>query len=236
MQLLWRAGAVRKRRVLSKAAKDASLHTEIAKRCRAVGGEFILGHVVAHCRPRRTIGNNGEVVRALHQGEFRRRFEHATAGSNRRGAHEFQLRRGLANSVVKKEADAFLYANAPGPDSAIAKDLGDAPIWTLVLLPSANVSAELDQLARAFFLELRTDPREFAALRNDDREHAFAGAPAHAGEIEHAGARLDIHCLDLLLAHQPLRFGDARAPFVVSDRDDAVSNFFQPLDRLGNFR
>src|SRR5207253_2921510 len=99
--------------------------------------------------------------------------------------------------------------------------------------PGAHVFAELDQLARAFFFELRTDPGEFAALRNHQSEHSLAGAPAHAGEVEHTRARLEIDGVDLLLAHQTLRFGDARLALVVGDWNDVGSHARQALNRIG---
>ena len=122
----------------------------------------------------------------MQQRDFGRRFEHATPGGDWRGADKFELRRFQTNAVVKEEADALLDPDAACANPAIAKDLDDATIRALVFFPRANVSAELDQFTRAFFFELRAHPREFASLWNDQRKHAFASAPAHACEIEHA--------------------------------------------------
>src|SRR5260370_29058513 len=108
---LRRAAAVRKRGVLAKAAKDLALHAEIAKRGRTIAGEFLLRHAFAHGGPGRAIGNDGEVVRLLHQRDLSRRFVHATAGGYRSRADKLQLRGSLADAVVKKKAHALFDAD-----------------------------------------------------------------------------------------------------------------------------
>src|SRR5713226_9716003 len=137
-----------------------------------------------------------------------------------------------ANPDVDKKAHTLFDADAPCANAAIADDLRDTTIRTLVFFPGADVSAEFDQLTRALFFELGTNPGEFAALRDDEGEHALALAPAHAGEVIHAGSRLDIDGVDLLLSHQALRFRDPGSAFVVGDRHYAGSHAAQILDHV----
>src|SRR5229473_607905 len=212
------AAAVRKRGVLAKAAKDLALHPKITKRRGAVAGEFLLRHALAHRRPGRAIRDDREVVCFLHQSDLSLRFEHATTGGDRSRADKLEPGRCLANAIVEKKAHPLLDTDPPRTNAAIADDLRDAKIRALVFFPGANVGADLDQFARAFFFELGTNPGEFTALRDDQRKHALTLAPTHAGEVVHAGPRLDVDGVDFLLGHQALRFRDPRFAFVVGDR------------------
>src|SRR5205807_4983057 len=107
-------------------------------------------------------------------------------------------------------------------------------IRTLVFFPGAHIFAESDQFTRAFLFELGTDPGQLAVLWNHDCEHALAGAPAHAGEVEHGRTRLDVDGSNLLLSHQALRFCDTRLALVVADWHDIRSHAPQVFDDGGN--
>src|ERR1041385_2322449 len=108
---------------------------------------------------------------------------------------------GFADAIEKKKPDALFHADSASAYSAIVKNLSYPLIGTLVFFPGTNVRAEFDQLTRAFFFKFRTHPGNLATRRNHESEHAFAGAPLHASEIEHAGARLEINRLNAILAH-----------------------------------
>ena len=177
---------MRERGVFAKTAKDSALYTEISERGRTVIREFALRHSVPHRGPGGPISNQRKVVGLLHQRDFRPRLVHPATSGHRRGADKSQSRCCLTNAVKEKEADPLFDSNAAGDYASIAKDLGHATVRALVLFPRANVLAKFDQLAGALFFKFGTNPGEFAALRNYQRQHALAGAPAHAGVVEHA--------------------------------------------------
>src|SRR6266542_1388810 len=235
LQSLRRAAAMRKRGVPPKTAKDSALNTEVAKCRYTVGGKLALWHAVAHRGPGSAISDQGDVVRALHQGDLRGRLEHSTTGSDWRGTDKLELRHLAANAIEEKEAHAFFHADAARANPAIADDLRDAEIRTLILFPGAHVFTEFDQLARPFLFKLGTDPGELTSLWNDKREHALARAPAHAGEIEHAGAWLNVDRVDLLFGHQALRFRDTRLSLVITNGHRARSHATQTLNQIGHF-
>src|SRR5205807_10003504 len=120
--------AMRKRCVLAEAAKYSAFDAKVMQCRGTIGGEFLLRHSIAHRGPGGAIRNQQDVIRSLQQGNLRRRFEHATAGGNRRGANEFQSRRRLPNSVVEKEAHALFNSDSATANSTIAKDFSDASI------------------------------------------------------------------------------------------------------------
>ena len=63
---------MRECRVLAKTAKDPALHTEGAKRAGTTTGKLILGHILTRAINRCFVGDNGNVVRTLHQRDLRR--------------------------------------------------------------------------------------------------------------------------------------------------------------------
>src|SRR5207237_7361837 len=155
-------------------------------------------------------------------------------GSDGSGADKFQLRRFASNAVIKKEPHALFNPDASSANASIANDLRDAQVRTLVLLPGTDVFAELDQLARTFFFKLGTHPGQLAALRDYHSEHAFACAPTHAGEIEHARAGLEVNRVDFLLDHQAPGFCDSSLTFVIADRHNPVCHAAQTLNQIGH--
>src|SRR5882672_8667272 len=112
-----------KRRVLAKAAKDSALDAEIAKRRGAVSRKLALRHTVAHRGPGGAIGNNRNVVGALHQSNLSRRFEHATTGGDGSGADKFELGSFLTNAVVQEKAHALFYPDAAGSNASVPNNL-----------------------------------------------------------------------------------------------------------------
>src|SRR2546423_9219155 len=64
------------------------------------------------------------------------------------------------------------------------------------------------------------------------RKHSLARAPAHAGEIQHATARLDVDRVDAILAHQLLRLLDPRFAFFERDGNDVGRHGSQTSNRL----
>src|SRR5262245_53768193 len=103
---------MRERSVFPETAKNPTLNAEVAKRRRAIICEFILRHSVAHCGPGRAISHDRKIIRLLHERELRRRFVHATAGGNRRGANKLEPRRRLPDPVKKKEAYTLFDSDA----------------------------------------------------------------------------------------------------------------------------
>src|SRR5260370_35974367 len=146
-----------KRRVLAKAAKDSALDPEIPKRPGAVSRKLALRHAIPHRGPCGTIGNNRDVVGALHQSNLSRRFEHATTGSYGGGADKLELGSFLANAVVQEKAHPLFYPDAAGSNASVTNNLRESTIRTLDFFPAADGFAELDQFARPFFLELVTN-------------------------------------------------------------------------------
>ena len=112
---------MRKRGVLAKADEDSALHAEIAKCRRAVTGKFLLRHAFASGGPRRAVRDDREVVGLLHQREFRRRLVHSTARRNWCRADVLDLRRSLANTIVKEKPHALFYADSPRSHAASVK-------------------------------------------------------------------------------------------------------------------
>jgi len=103
-------------------------------------------------------------------------------------------------------------------DAAVAKDLRDDFVRTLVFLPNAHVVGELDQLARALLLEGGCDPGELAPGGNHHSECALAVPPPHSGEVEHARAAFEENGIDGIFGHEPACLFDAGTPLVVGDR------------------
>src|SRR5260370_12367954 len=120
-----------KRRVVAKAAKDSALHPEIPKRLGAVSRKLALRHAIPHLGPCGTIGNNRDVVGALHQSNLSRRFEHATTGSYGGGADKLELGSFLANAVVQEKAHPLFYPHAPGSNASASTTLPDSTIRRL---------------------------------------------------------------------------------------------------------
>jgi hypothetical protein len=104
-----------------------------------------------------------------------------------------------------------------------------------VFFPGSDVGANLDQFAGPLFFKLGTDLGKFTALRDNDREHSLAAAPTHAGEVIHAGARLEIDCVDLVLLHQVLSFRNAGFAFIERDGHDAVRHLLELAKSLRSF-
>src|SRR4051812_35331610 len=98
---MWKCG------VLAEAAKNSALNPESAKRRRTVAGKLVLRHAFARAVDGGPISGDSQVVRFLHERQLRRRLEHAAACGHRRGAHELQNGRGLANAIKQKKAHAF---------------------------------------------------------------------------------------------------------------------------------
>src|SRR5262249_20128852 len=126
----------------------------------------------------------------------------------------------LANAVKKKEPHAFFDSDAARPNAAIFEDIGDELVRAFVFFPGADVLAEANQFAGALLFELRRNPGELAARRDDRREHPLARAPPRAGVIKQAGTRFQIDGVNAMFNHQPLRLLDAGAPLIVGDRRD----------------
>jgi hypothetical protein len=148
------------------------------------------------------------------------------------GAQVFKLRRLLANPVEEEEAHTLFHADAAHAGAAIFEDLRDSSVGAFVFFPSANVCAEADQLARAHLLELRHDPRQFAACRDDEPEHALALPPAHASVIKHARPRFEVNGVKAIFAHQALCLLNARAPLVIADGHDLAIERAQLANRI----
>ena len=66
------------------------------------------------------------------------------------------------DAVEDEEANALFDADAAGARRRDRSGSARQPVRALVLLPGPHVVAELDQLARARFLERRADPGELA--------------------------------------------------------------------------
>src|SRR5262249_35622956 len=96
--------------------------------------------------------------------------------------------------------------------------------------------SKTNQLAGAFFLETGSDPADFSARRNDETEHALAQAPADAGEIKHARARLEVNGIDAVRGHQLSRVLDAALAFPIGYRLDSVRHRPQITDGHRNVR
>src|SRR6185369_9013107 len=141
--------------------------------------------------------------------------------------HILHRRRGLSNPVVQKKSHALFDADSAGAHAAVLEYLGHALVRTLVLFPRANVFAHLNQLTRTLFFKLRTHPRDLTARGKHHREHSLARAPAHARVIKHAAARFDVDRVDVLFAHQLLRFVDSTLAFLHRDRNDVISHATQ---------
>jgi hypothetical protein len=186
-----------------------------------------LRHAFARAFDRRLIGDDRKVIGLLHERDFCRRFKHATTRGHGSCAYKLQCRCGLANAIEQEKPHAFLDADSPGAQSAIAKDFGYPLVRTLILFPGTNVFAHCYQLARAFFFKLRAHPGDFAARRYHHGKHSLAGAPTHAGVIEHAGARLDVDGIDLVLAHQSPRLLNSGASLIQRDGHDVIHHPFK---------
>ena len=65
----------------------------------------------------------------------------------------------------------------------------DALVRTFVLLPDADVVADVNQFSRALFLKPGQDACGLALHRENHGEGAFAAAPTHAGQVDHCRAR-----------------------------------------------
>src|SRR5678816_353143 len=178
--------------VFTEAAKNSTLHAQGAKSRRTVARKLVLRHAFARAFDRRLISDDRKVIGLLHERDFCLRFKHATTRGHRSCTYKLQYRRDLANAIEQEKPHAFLDANSPGAQSAIAKDFGYPLVGTLVLFPGTNVFAQCYQLAGALFFKLRAHPGDFAARRYYHSKHSLAGAPTHAGVIEHAGSRLDV--------------------------------------------
>src|SRR6185312_3852772 len=144
------------------------------------------------------------------------------------GADKTNARGFFANAVQEKKPRSFLDANGAITKPAISQDLHPALVGT-------HVFTHLYELERAFFFKLWTDPREFASRRNDYSKHALTRAPAHAGEIRHAGAGLDVDSVDLVLLHQPLRFSNTLAALLDCYRRNAIGHSFELANRFRSF-
>ena len=86
--------------------------------------------------------------------------------------------------------------------NAVAKDLGDALVRTLVFFPGTDIVSNLNQFPRPLFLKFGTNPRNLSTGGNHHGKHAFARAPAHPGVIKHGRTRLNVECINTVLTHQ----------------------------------
>ena len=195
-----------------------------------------LGHALPQGGERGLVGGDRDVVGALHQRDLRRRLDDAAAGGDRVGTDVLERGRRPADHVEEEEAHALLDADAPGRDAAVLQDLGHRLSRVLVLLPRADVGAEADQFASAPLLELGAHPGDLAARGDHGREHPLAAAPAHAGEVEQARARLEVEGVDSVVHHQRARLLDAAPPLVVGDRHDAAQHRRERTDRWRHVR
>ena len=111
-----------------------------------------------------------QVIRALHQRDLRRRFEHAAARSDRSCADELKLWRGLADSIEKEKPPLFNYRCRPLLNTTVAKDFGDALVRALVFFPGADIVANSLISSRARSSSTLAYPCNVPACRNHDRQ------------------------------------------------------------------
>src|SRR5262249_42777728 len=173
--------------------------------------DVALRHALVERLHRRADRGEGDVVRALHEGDLGGRLDHAAARGDRRRDDELRLRKLLSNTVEDEEANALLERDLTRRGAAIAHDLHDELVGALVLLPRANVDRVLDQLARARLLESGRHPRELTLRRDDDAERSLAISPPNTGVVEHARAALEEHGRDAVVGHELSCLLDPRA-------------------------
>src|SRR5439155_26963545 len=121
--------------VLPEHSHRLTLHTKLAiGRCDD-GTQIALRHTLLQGRKRCPIRLNGDVVRALHQCEFRGRFDHAAPSSHWIGADELDCGCFLAHAIEGIEWDALFYADTARSNTAIFECLRDFLIGTLSMGP-----------------------------------------------------------------------------------------------------
>src|SRR5688500_5654238 len=151
------------RGVLSEAYENSPTHSERPKCRRAVTLKLTLCHSISHTVTSRFIRDNRNVVCALHQRQLSWRLEHPATGGYRSGINELQRWSCESNSIIKEEANSFLYAYCASANATILQDFRNPLIRTLVFFPGSYVFANFYQLARSLLFELWTDPGNFTS-------------------------------------------------------------------------
>jgi hypothetical protein len=209
---------MRKGRVLPELRECTAGHAQRVERSTYDVPEVELRHPFGERCERRLEGLDGDVIGALHQSDFGRRFDHPAAGGDGSGQHEAACRRCSPEAFGDEEPDALLDADCARRGAAIPEDAGDHGAPVLLLLPHSHIVAEPGDLPRPRLFEGRRDVCEVTPGRDDQQERALAGAPGHVDEVAQARARFEHDGSEAVLAHEPTRLVDACVPLVIADR------------------
>ena len=152
----------------------------------------MLRHAFAQGGQRGAIAGDGDVVGALHESHFGRRFGHPAARGDGIGAHKFECRQLFPNPVDQLESDTLLHSQSSGGDTLVLQ----------YLRCQINFAA----------------PRPQGGAGKHQRNFARA----RAGEVKRTRSALHEDRIHAIFAHQPARLLDAGLPFLGSDGLDAV--------------
>ena len=158
-----------------------------------------------------------DLLGALHQRDLRLGFNHPARPGNVAAIDEIEPVSRLPQSVERKERGRFI--NGQGPAGAVRLDrIDNKGRRVFVFFPPAYFARHNDGGCRFLDLECGADIAE-RTIRGDHRTvQALLTPGAQAGVTIQARRRIQIQCRDPLLAHQLLRFCNARFSFGIADR------------------
>ena len=179
----------------------------------------------------------GDVVGALHQGQFRGRLDQPHAldqGVARDRA--IGAGAGLAHPVDDEQAGGGLEGDVAAHDAAVPQRADHPGEGAFVLVPGPDVGGDLQGLADRWLLEGRGDDHRVALHRDHRRRGAFRPPPLDAGEIFEAGPGLHHQGAEAPVRHRLLQGGDAFAAFLRGDRLRPRGHGLQLADTRGEGR
>src|SRR5438874_4180193 len=187
-----------------------ALEPELRMRGRDQLGQFVLRHAVAQRTISSFICLQSDMRRQTHELDFLRALDHAAAGRYRRSAHNLRLRRCLGDTVAEDERSTLLDPDTSSADAAILQSCCYETVRIFVLLPDANIGmvaagTTANLLARAVFLECRTDVKRVTFNRKHGREESFAIPPMDVGEVHETSPAGHEDRIKVVLAHQSPR-------------------------------